>query len=90
MKTVRLAAFAFASLIASAALAGEFPSKAVHIVAPTPPGGGADVLAHILQPTLQKAWGQEFVPENKGGSRGRIGANFVAAAVPDGYTLLMG
>lgn len=90
MKILRIAAIAFAAAWAQPALAQDYPAEPVHFVAPTPPGGGADVLIHILQATLQKAWNRELVPENKPGARGRVGADLVAAAAPDGYTLLMG
>ncbi len=90
MQIIRAILTAFVGALMLPATASDFPTKAVHIIAPTPPGGGADILSHILQGTMQKALGQEWVVENKAGSRGQIGADFVAAAAPDGYTLLMG
>src|SRR5204863_8684929 len=66
-----------------------FPSKPIHVIVPFPPGGGADALARIMAPYLQKIWGQPVVVENRPGASGHIGAEFVANSAPDGYTLLM-
>ena len=76
-------------LAASGAWAQAFPSKPVHIIVPFPPGGGADALARIMQPQLQKLWGQPVIVENRAGAAGQIGAEAVAGAPADGYTLLM-
>lgn len=54
------------------------------------PGGGTDTGARIVAQQLSKKWGQPVVVENKGGAAGQIGAEFVAKARPDGYTILMG
>ncbi len=80
-------------LVASAALGAEsvesFPSRPVHIVLPFTPGGGTDVIARKLAPGMQQRLGQPVVIENKPGGNARIGANFVAKAEPDGYTILL-
>ena len=92
MNPAKLAALALAGLglaCAGAALAQAFPAKAVRIVVPFPPGGGADALARILQPGLARLWGQPVLVENKPGASGHIGADSVAASEPDGYTLMM-
>jgi tripartite-type tricarboxylate transporter receptor subunit TctC len=85
-RALALAAFAIAS---QAALAQSFPAKPVRIIVPFPPGGGADALTRIMQPSLTKIWAQPIIIENKAGASGHIGADFVAAADADGYTLLM-
>ncbi len=85
-RILALAVLAFASLAVSAQ---PFPAKPVRIIVPFPPGGGADSLARIMQPALTKMWGQPVIIENKPGASGHIGADFVAASEPDGYTLLM-
>jgi tripartite-type tricarboxylate transporter receptor subunit TctC len=76
-------------LFAFGAFAQNFPSKAVHIIVPFPPGGGADTLSRILSPKLTGYWNQQIVIENKPGASGHIGAEIVAKSAPDGYTLVM-
>jgi len=67
-----------------------FPSRPVTLVVPFPPGGGTDTGGRILAEQLGKLWGQPVLVENKGGAAGQIGADQVAKARPDGYTLLLG
>jgi tripartite-type tricarboxylate transporter receptor subunit TctC len=71
------------------ASAQAFPSRAVTIVVPFPPAGGADTLARTLAPRLSAMWGQTVVIENRPGASGRIGTEQVAGAPPDGHTLVM-
>jgi tripartite-type tricarboxylate transporter receptor subunit TctC len=81
-----------AVLLAAAALAAHaqsFPAKPVHIIVPFPPGGGADALARLMQPSLTRRWGHPVIIENKPGAAGAIGAEYVAGAPADGYTLMM-
>jgi tripartite-type tricarboxylate transporter receptor subunit TctC len=84
---VCLAAFIVAPVLP--AFAQVYPAKAVKIVVPFPPGGGADTLARIMGPHLTKIWGQPVIVENKPGASGHIGADMVAQSPADGYTLLM-
>ena len=79
-----LAAAPFASAKAQA----EWPSRAVKVVVPYPPAGGADTTARILFGKLSNILGQQFVIENRGGAGGTIGEAIVAKADPDGYTIL--
>lgn len=81
--------FVFVFLPAAAAFAQAFPGKPVHIIVPFPPGGGADALARVMGPHLTKIWGQPVIVENKPGASGQIGAEYVANAAADGYTLMM-
>ncbi|PJI97887.1 tripartite-type tricarboxylate transporter receptor subunit TctC [Acidovorax sp. 69] len=70
--------------------AQAFPSRVVTLVVPFPPGGGTDTGGRIIAEQLGRKWGQSVVVENKGGAAGQIGADYVAKAKPDGYTLLLG
>lgn len=70
------------------ASAQEYPAKPVHLLAPYPPGGPVDAIARVLGQHL--ALGQNIVVENRSGAGGSIGAEVVARAAPDGYTLLIG
>ena len=82
----RLAALAAAFACATA---HAFPDKAVRIIVPFPPGGATDVVARSLGQRLSALWKQPVVIENKAGAGGNIGADAVAKAEPDGYTLLL-
>ena len=79
---------ALACLTAAAQTA--WPSKPVKIIVPFAPGGTTDILARAMAPELSNAFGQPFVVENRAGAGGNIGADAVAKAPADGYTLLMG
>jgi tripartite-type tricarboxylate transporter receptor subunit TctC len=72
------------------AWAQAYPAKPVTLVVPFPPGGGTDTGGRIIAEQLSKRWGQTVIVENKGGAAGQIGADQVAKAKPDGYTLLLG
>ncbi len=81
---------ALALLASSAtAFAQAWPSRPVRIIVPFPPGGGLDFFARVLAPKLQEGLGQQIVVENRSGAGGMVGADFVAKAAPDGYTLLL-
>jgi tripartite-type tricarboxylate transporter receptor subunit TctC len=94
--TSRTSALLFSSLITLGALsahaqsAAPYPSRPVTVVVPFPPGGGTDVGARLVAQKLSLKWGQPVIVENRGGAAGRVGAELVAKAKPDGYTLLVG
>jgi tripartite-type tricarboxylate transporter receptor subunit TctC len=75
--------------IASAAAAQTYPNRPIRMIAPFPAGGLVDVLARAVGEELGKTLGQPVIVENRPGAGGNIGADIVAKAEPDGYTLLM-
>jgi tripartite-type tricarboxylate transporter receptor subunit TctC len=79
----------FAAGIATSAGAQQYPVKPIRIVAPFGPGGLVDVLARAVGEKMRASLGQAIVVDNRPGSGGNIGADIVAKAEPDGYTLLM-
>jgi tripartite-type tricarboxylate transporter receptor subunit TctC len=89
MRKLLLLAAAMGALAAPAA-AQSWPDHTVRLVVPYPPGGNVDGAARIVANKLQEKLGQPIVIENKAGAGGLIGAEFVAKATPDGYTLLVG
>src|SRR5215207_10811674 len=94
MMNTRLIALALLSgLATSPATAQEradaFPTRAIKIVVPFPAGGPSDVLARMIGQKMSEDWGQPVVIENRPGANTVLGAQQVAKAAPDGYTLLM-
>ncbi len=77
------------TLTAGAAESPQYPVKPIRMVSPYAPGGGSDTLARILGQKLLEAWGQPVVVENRPGNGGILGAEAVARATPDGYTLFV-
>ena len=71
------------------ACAQSYPTKPVHIIVPFAPGGITDIVARALAQRLTEGWSQQFIVENKPGGTGQVGAETVAKAPPDGYTLLV-
>ena len=78
-----------ASLVAATSFAQSYPSKPVRVIVPFSPGGGSDVLARYLGPRLSERLGQPVVVDNRPAASGVVGADLVAKATPDGYTLLL-
>jgi tripartite-type tricarboxylate transporter receptor subunit TctC len=81
--------FALLLLLPGLALAQAYPTKAVRMVVPFPPGGTTDLIARVVQPKFQEFLGVNVVIENKGGAGGSVGAADVAQSAPDGYSLLL-
>jgi tripartite-type tricarboxylate transporter receptor subunit TctC len=69
--------------------ARDFPNRTMRIVVPFPAGGPADIVARIIGQRMSEDWGQPVVVENRPGANTVIGAQAVAKAAPDGYTILM-
>ena len=88
-RTRVLAALAL-GLAASLASAQAWPGKPISLVVPFPPGGSSDVLARALGDKLGQSLGQPVIVESRPGAGATLGADYVAKAKPDGYTLLMG
>ena len=84
-----VAAAATAALLPLGALAQAWPQKPIRIVVTFAPGGSSDIVARLLQPGLQEKLGQPVIVDNKPGAGSTIGANEVAKAPADGYTLLL-
>jgi tripartite-type tricarboxylate transporter receptor subunit TctC len=83
-----LMALALAGLAPAAAQ--PYPSRTVSVIVPYPAGGSVDVVARLLVQKLNESMGQSFIVENRaGGAGGAVGANVVAKAAPDGYTLML-
>ena len=70
------------------AAAQNYPAKPVRVVIPWPPGGANDIAGRIVMQKVAEAMGQQFPIDNRGGAGGTIGADLVAKAAPDGYTLM--
>ena len=73
-----------------AAHSQAFPSKPIRLVVPFQAGGGNDLLARIISQKFLEKWGQPVIVDNRPGAGGNLGADFVAKAAPDGYTILLG
>lgn len=88
MACTAIAACAAVAAVPAAAQA-LFPSKPITLVVPFAPGGGNDILARLIAPKMSAQLGQPIVIENKPGAGGNLGADYVAHAAPDGYTLVI-
>ena len=89
MLCIRIVVGAAFALGAGAAVAQNYPVKPVRVVVPWPPGGANDIVGRIAAQRLSEQMGQQFVIENRGGANGTIGAELVARAPADGYTMMV-
>ena len=81
-----LSGLALAALTRSA-WAQDYPQRPVRVIVPYAPGGASDILARLIQPHLERALGQSFVVDNRGGGASQVGTQAIAIAAPDGYTI---
>ena len=84
------AALAGVALAGAGAVAQTYPARPIHLVVPYPAGGGTDFFARLVGGKVAELIGQPIVVENKPGAATNLGAEFVAKAAPDGYTILLG
>lgn len=85
-----LALLAAAAMSSGSVMAQAWPARPISLIVPFPAGGTTDVLARAVGQELSKSLGQPVLVESKPGAGATVGADFVAKAKPDGYTLLMG
>src|SRR6202030_2802170 len=86
---IAAAAAAMLAAVGAASAQSSFPSKPVHIFVPYAAGGGVDILARTLGDVISRHWGQTVVVENRPGAGGVVASQALAAAPPDGYTLII-
>src|SRR5258708_36119132 len=77
-------------LFVTAVRADDWPSRPINLYMGFPAGSGVDVVARMLQPSLEKSLGQRLVIDYKPGAGGNVASELVARAAPDGYTFLFG
>ena len=86
---IRIALLLALCCAALPAVAQAYPTKAVRMIVPYPPGGGNDTLARLFAAKLSDRMGQQFVVENRPGAGAMIGTEAAAKSAPDGYTILL-
>jgi len=89
MLALSVAAAGAGALLPAAAHAQPYPSRALRMIVPFPPGGPNDIIARVVAQRMGEALGQQIVVDNRGGAGGIIGTETAAKANPDGYTLLL-
>ncbi len=90
LDTLLYCLLAACAALASPGLAQPYPSKPIRMIAPSSPGGPVDTIGRIIAAGMTETLGQQVVVENRAGAAGQIGADLVAKAPPDGYTVLFG
>ena len=75
------------ALLGTGAVAQTYPDRPVRMIVPFPPGGGVDIMTRFTTDVLTRAFGQQFYVDNRPGAGANLGAELLAKAAPDGYTL---
>lgn len=86
---MKLTALLASFLLAASAIAQDFPTRAVRVIAPSPPGGGFDLVARVIADKMPETLGQPVIVENRPGAGTLVGTELAAKAPADGYTLLV-
>ncbi len=87
MTFLRYGFVALAALVASTAVAQDYPVKSIRFIVPFAPGGGNDVIARVIGQKLSQHWGPQVIVDNRPGAGGNLAAETTAHSAPDGYTL---
>ena len=89
-KTLTIFVAVFSGMMPAApCAAADYPDKPVRMVVPFTPGGSSDIVGRLISQKLAEQWGQQFVIDNRPGAGGAVGAETVARAMPDGYTVML-
>jgi tripartite-type tricarboxylate transporter receptor subunit TctC len=89
-RVIRLLGAVVMVAVAGSAFAQSWPNRAVRLISPFAPGGGADITSRALAQKLAVGLGQQVIVDNRGGAGGMLGVDLAAKSPPDGYTLVMG
>ena len=89
MKANLRSLIALTALLATSALAQQWPSRPVKLIVAYPPGGSSDLMARIVAAKFAERWGQQVLVENKPGAAGAIGTDYAAKQPPDGYSFMI-
>jgi tripartite-type tricarboxylate transporter receptor subunit TctC len=91
MRTIgRLFIIPLLAFASAASFAQTYPTKAVRLIVPFPPGGSTDLVARVIGQKMADSWGKQVVIDNRPGANGMIGSDIVAKANPDGYSIVLG
>src|SRR3954471_23562042 len=89
MKLPTFLAIAALLSASAASTAQDFPTRPIRLILGFAPGGSTDLVARVVAQKMAESWGQQVVVDNRPGANGMIGADLVAKANPDGYSLLL-
>src|SRR6478736_819591 len=89
IRFLHVAALLLSLAVPLASAAQDYPTRPVRVIVPFSPGGAVDGPMRVIAQELGKRWGQQVIVENKPGAGATLGAEMVAKAAPDGYTLLL-